>query len=144
MRIAASFGTSSSTVSAAWAVSSGRELTTVRQALKTDTPSVALLTRGLITVRAGRRALWAVTGLSIAISFVQLFRVLDDPSALGPILATLLLSPLYACGMDILGIGRLEHKLLQRAQQIDSADTVLHAADASTRASVRTRTGQTT
>jgi len=119
----------------AWVFWSGRELTTVRQALTVDTPSAALLTRALTTVRTGRRALWAVTGLAIAISTVQILQSLDDLAAIGPLMATFLLSALYACIADITGIGVLEGKVIRRARDLSMTDTVLDAAEASTRSS---------
>jgi flagellar motor component MotA len=119
----------------AWVFWSGRELTTVRQALTAETPSVALLTRALTTAQTGRRALWAVTGLAMAISTVQILQSLDDLSAIGPLMATFLLSPLYACIADVMGIGVLEGKIIRRARALSVTDAVLDAAEASTRSS---------
>ena len=127
---------------ALWALQSGSGLGSLRRALRSPAPSVDLLTRGLTAARAGRRATWTMAGLSVAISTIQILQSLDDVSAIGPLIATFLFSPLYACLFDILVASVLERKVVQRALRHTVADRVLDAVTTGTTRNDRHRRTQ--
>lgn len=117
---------------ALWALQSGPRLGSLPRALRSPDPSIDLLSIGLTTAKAGRRATWTVAGLSVAVSTIQILQCLDDLAAIGPLIATFLLSPLYACLLDILVASVLERKVMQRAQEYGVADRVLDAVTSGT------------
>jgi flagellar motor component MotA len=117
---------------ALWALQSGATLASLPKALTAPSPTAAQLTRALTTARAGRSAVWIMAGVAVFMSTVQILQSLDDPAAIGPLIACFLLSPLYAGIFDIFVFSILERRVVQRAEESRLAARVLEAVEAPT------------
>ena len=115
---------------AAWGLISGRALPALRSTLAAPSPSIAELAAALVTARTGSRAVWGVTKVVVLVHLVMLLNNLDDPSAIGPVVAIMLLGPLYAFLLDSTLLGALQHAVIQKASAQGIADVVLDTAEA--------------
>jgi len=71
-----------------------------------------------------------MAGLSAVMSTVQILQSLDDLAAIGPLIASFLLSLLYAGLLDIFVYSILERRVVQRAEESQMAAQVLDAVKA--------------
>lgn len=115
---------------AAWGLLSGRALPALRSTLAAPSPSPAELAAALVTARTGSRAVWGVTKVVVLVHLAMLLNNIDNPAALGPVMAILLLGPLYAFLLDSTLLGTLQHAVIQKAADQGIADVVLDTAGA--------------
>ena len=108
----------------AWAVMAGPDLSALRAALGSGSAPPETLARALRTARTGRRALWSVVAVLVALSTVQVFQRLGDLDAMTPILATIFYLPLVAICMDIVVLTPLVQRVVGRAAELGVADQV--------------------
>ena len=115
---------------AAWGLLSGRALPALRSTLADPSPSTAELAAALVTARTGSRAVWGVTKVVVLVHLAILLNNLDNPAAIGPVLAIILIGPVYALLLDSTLLGALRHAVIQKAAEQGIADVVLDTAEA--------------
>ena len=109
----------------AWLAMVGRDRKVLAEVLRAKHPAAADLDRAEEVALARRRAYWAMGLLGSTVALVQLFVVLDDPSAWGPALAVFFLQPIYATLADLF----IASPMLSRVREKRAAATAAPALD---------------